>query len=41
VLAVLLFSALAVGQQTGADKKSAGPVKNEPISGKHFLSPIV
>jgi mono/diheme cytochrome c family protein len=36
VLVVLLFSALAVGQQAGAETKSAAPSKNEPISGKQL-----
>jgi mono/diheme cytochrome c family protein len=36
VLAILLFSALAAGQQTGAETKVAAPAKNEPISGKQL-----
>ena len=36
VLAILLFSVLATGQQTGAEAKSAAPEKNEPISGKQL-----
>ena len=35
VLVILVFSALAVGQQTGAETKTA-PAKNEPISGKQL-----
>jgi mono/diheme cytochrome c family protein len=36
VLVILLFSALAIGQQTGAESKGASPSKNEPISGKQL-----
>jgi mono/diheme cytochrome c family protein len=36
VLVILLFSALAAGQQTGAETKSAAPSKNEPLSGKQL-----
>jgi mono/diheme cytochrome c family protein len=36
VLVILLFSALAAGQQAGAETKSAAPSKNEPISGKQL-----
>ncbi len=36
VLAILLFSALAAGQQAGAETKNASPAKSEPISGKQL-----
>jgi mono/diheme cytochrome c family protein len=36
VLVILLFSALAAGQQAGPETKSAGPSKNEPVSGKQL-----
>ena len=36
VWAILLLSALATGQQTGADTKGAAPSKNEPMSGKQL-----
>ena len=35
-LAILLFSALAAGQQTGAETKVDASAKNEPISGKQL-----
>jgi mono/diheme cytochrome c family protein len=36
VLVVLVFSALGVGQQTGAETKTGAPAKNESISGKQL-----
>jgi mono/diheme cytochrome c family protein len=36
VLVILVFSALAMGQQSGAETKTAAAAKNEPISGKQL-----
>jgi len=36
MLVILIFSALAAGQQTGAETKGGAPAKNEPISGKQL-----
>jgi mono/diheme cytochrome c family protein len=36
VLVILVFSALAMGQQSGAETKTAAAEKNEPISGKQL-----
>ncbi|MBZ5547666.1 MAG: cytochrome c [Acidobacteriia bacterium] len=36
VLVILLFSALAAGQQTRTETKGAAPAKNEPISGRQL-----
>ncbi len=38
VLVILLFSALAAGQQAGTEKKTTPPGKSEPISGKQLYS---
>ena len=36
VFLILVCSALAAGQQTGVETKTAAPSKNEPISGKQL-----
>ena len=36
VLVILTFSALAAGQQSGAETKGAVPLKTEPVSGKQL-----
>jgi mono/diheme cytochrome c family protein len=36
VMVILVFSALAAGQQGGAEAKNEAPSKNEPISGKQL-----
>ena len=36
MLVILLFTAVAAGQQTAAETKSGAPAKNEPISGKQL-----
>ena len=36
LLPIVLFSALAAGQQSGAEAKTAAPTKSEPVSGKQL-----
>jgi mono/diheme cytochrome c family protein len=36
VLVMLMFGAVAAGQQSGTDTKATAPSKNEPISGKQL-----